>query len=87
MLILLVPIIVIRINNKIDDDNNTNDDKPVSARGPRERGVGPSGRLLDRGPEAAELSLCLSGLGFRVNPRKFEHGFRMMSAGIPYTLP
>ena len=22
-----------------------------------------------------------------VNPRKLEHGFRMISAGIPYTLP
>ena len=22
-----------------------------------------------------------------VNPRKLEHGFRMINAGIPYTLP
>ena len=25
--------------------------------------------------------------GLIVNPRKLEHGFRMNSAGIPYTLP
>ena len=29
----------------------------------------------------------LSVQGVIVNPRKLEHGFRMMSAGIPYTLP
>ena len=26
-------------------------------------------------------------VGSIVNPRKLEHGFRMISAGIPYTLP
>ena len=26
-------------------------------------------------------------LGFIVNPRKLEHGFRRISARIPYTLP
>ena len=25
--------------------------------------------------------------GFREEARKLEHGFRMISAGIPYTLP
>ena len=24
---------------------------------------------------------------YGVNPRKLEHGFRMISAGLPYTLP
>ena len=29
----------------------------------------------------------VQGLGFKVNPRKLEHGFRMIGARIPYTLP
>ena len=33
-------------------------------------------------PQAPDLGLR----GFKVNPRKLEHGFRRISAGIPYAL-
>ena len=31
--------------------------------------------------------LGIQGLGFRLYPRKLEHNFKMISAGIPYSLP
>ena len=36
--------------------------------------------------EASGISISGS-LGHIMNPRKLEHGFRMINAGIPYTLP
>ena len=42
------------------------------------------------GPQANNGSgFRMEGLEFKliVNPRKLEHGFRMISAGIPFTLP
>ena len=41
----------------------------------------------DLGWRAQGLRVEGPGLCSIVNPRKLEHGFRMINAGIPYTLP
>ena len=61
---------------------------------------GTAGRVVlrsDRHTAPARIPWCLdslwkgacmgSGFRFIVNPRKLEHGFRTISAGISYTLP
>ena len=39
------------------------------------------------GSTVREIYGYYKGLGVTVNPRKLEHGFRRISARIPYTLP
>ena len=46
-------------------------------------------RGLSRAVAVRTIVLALKPRGSRyiVNPRKLEHGFRTINAGIPYTLP
>ena len=43
--------------------------------------------LLPEARGSAIWDVGATGLGFTVNPKKLEHGFRRIGARIPYALP